>query len=127
MTCSSARSGSAPGNRMDGRVNGYAKNDPGLVKLLDGTPYPQVRLARATGGWKVADKDNANAFSALLLPFGVRLQQELGVPVGLMLGAVGGTPSGAWLSEDMFKADALCQEQVKKAAANYDPDKAKAA
>jgi sialate O-acetylesterase len=114
-------------SNMDGRVNGYAKNDPGLVKLMEGTPYPQVRLARATGGWKVADKENANAFSALLLPFGVRLQQELGVPVGLMLGAVGGTPSGAWLSEEMFKADALCQEQVKKAAATYDADKAKAA
>lgn len=114
-------------SNMDGRVNGYAKNDPGLVKLLDGAPYPQVRLARASGGWKLADKDNANAFSALLLPFGVKLQQELGVPVGLMLGAVGGTPSGAWLSEEMFKADELCQEQVKKGTANYDPAKAKAA
>lgn len=114
-------------SNMDGRVNGYAKNDPGLVKVVDGAPYPQVRLARATGGWKVADKDAANAYSALLLPFGVRLQKELGVPVGLMLGAVGGTPSGAWLSEEMFKADDLCQEQVKKATANYDPAKAKEA
>ena len=35
-------------SNMDGRVNGYAKNDPGLVKLLEGTPYSQVRLAHAT-------------------------------------------------------------------------------
>jgi sialate O-acetylesterase len=114
-------------SNMDGRVNGYAKNDPGLVKVVEGTPYPQVRLAKATGGWKVADKAASEAFSALLLPFGVRLNQELGVPVGLMLGAVGGTPSGAWLDDEMFKADPLCQEQLKKAAAKYDPEKVKAA
>ncbi len=112
-------------SNMDGYAEIYARNDPGLTRLLDGVPYPQVRLARAAGGWKVADKTNALVFSALLLPFGIRLHQELGVPVGLMLGAVGGTPSGAWLSEEMFKADALCQEQVKQAQAAYDPAKAK--
>lgn len=114
-------------SNMAGRAGGYAKNDPGLAKLLEGAPYAKVRLARASGGWKIADKANAEAFSALLLPFGVRLQQELGVPVGLMLGAVGGTPSGAWLTEEMFKADPLCQEVAKKARANYDEAKAKAA
>ena len=81
-------------SNMAGRANGYAKNAPGLAKLLEGSPYPKVRLARANGGWKVADKAAAGGFSALFLPFGVRLHQELGVPVGLMLGAVGGTPSG---------------------------------
>lgn len=114
-------------SNMDGRAGGYAKNDPGLTKVLEGTPYAKVRLARANGGWKVADKAASESFSALLLPFGVRLQQELDVPVGLMLGAVGGTPSGAWLSEEMFKADNLCQEQVKKASATFDPEKAKEA
>jgi sialate O-acetylesterase len=112
-------------SNMAGGARGYARNDTGLTKLLEGAPYPQLRLARARGGWKVADKDSAAGFSALLLPFGVRLQQELKVPVGLMLGAVGGTPSGRWLTEDMFRADALCQEQVKKGLAGYDADKAK--
>jgi sialate O-acetylesterase len=114
-------------SNMAGGAGGYAKNDPGLAKLLDGAPYPQIRLARATGGWKVADKANATGFSALLLPFGVRLHQELRVPVGLMLGAVGGTPSGRWLTEEMFQADPLCQEQVKKSSATYDPVKARTA
>lgn len=114
-------------SNMAGGAAGYAKADPGLTKILEDTPYAQVRLARASGGWKVADKANASGYSALLLAFGVRLQKELGVPVGLMLGAVGGTPSGAWLTEDMFKADDLCQEQAKKARAGYDPEKAKEA
>jgi sialate O-acetylesterase len=114
-------------SNMAGPANSYAKGDPGLTKLLEVAPYPQVRLASANGGWKVADKTNSAAFSALLLPFGVRLQQELGVPVGLMLGAVGGTPSGAWLSEEMFNADPLCKEQTEKAIATYNPEKAKEA
>jgi sialate O-acetylesterase len=114
-------------SNMDGHASGYAKGDPGLTKLLEGAPYEQVRLARASGGWKVADKASASAYSALLLSFGVRLQQELKVPVGLMLGAVGGTPSGRWLTKEMFEADALCQEQVKKGLAKYDADKAKEA
>lgn len=113
-------------SNMAGRVNGYAKSDPGLVKLVEGAPYPQVRLAQARSGWKVADQKGCEGFSALLLPFGVKLHQELNVPVGLMLGAVGGTPSGRWLSEEMYAADSLCQEQAKKALAAFDPEKAKA-
>jgi sialate O-acetylesterase len=53
----------------------------------------------------------------------VDLQKDLGVPVGLIVGAVGGTPSGFWLSEETFRADAACAEQVKQAAASYDPQK----
>ena len=62
---------------------------------------------------------NIDKFSALLFAFGVRLQQELDVPVGLMLGAVGGTPSGPWLSEEAYVSDAACKEVIKKFAATY--------
>jgi sialate O-acetylesterase len=61
-----------------------------------------------------------NGFSALLFAFGSRLQTELKVPVGLMVGAVGGTPSGYWLTEEMYRSDAACQAQVKEFAATYD-------
>lgn len=114
-------------SNMAGRVNSYAKNDPGLQKIVDAAPYPKLRVAQATGGWKLADKAGCEGFSAILLPFGLRLHQELGVPVGLMVGAVGGTPSGRWLTEEMFAADTMCQEQAKAAVATYDPAKAQAA
>src|SRR5262249_24871788 len=32
-------------SNMAGGVGGYAKGDPGLTKLLEGAPYPKVRLA----------------------------------------------------------------------------------
>lgn len=114
-------------SNMDGRVKGYAKNDPGLVKIVESAPYPQIRLATARGGWKLADAKECEAFSALLLPFGVKLHEELKVPVGLMLGAVGGTPSGRWLTEEMFTSDKECREQADKALANYDAAKAQSA
>ena len=41
-----------------------------------------------------------------MLSFGAQLQQQLGVPVGILVGAVGGTPSGFWLSEEAYNADA---------------------
>lgn len=114
-------------SNMAGKVAGYAKNDPGLTQIVDKAPYPQVRLAQAMSGWKVADRPDCETFSALLLPFGVKLQQELDVPVGLILGAVGGTPSGRWLNEEMFAADPLCTEQTQKALSIYDPEMAEAA
>jgi sialate O-acetylesterase len=46
------------------------------------------------------------------------------VPIGLMVGAVGGTPSGFWLSEEMYRSDAACAEVVKKFAATYNYDEA---
>ena len=46
--------------------------------------------ATAKGGWKEATPENINGFSALLFSFGLRMQQDLNVPVGLMQGAVGG-------------------------------------
>ncbi|MBE3109509.1 MAG: sialate O-acetylesterase [Acidobacteria bacterium] len=106
-------------SNMAGGVSGYVGKDPVLAKLSAGAPYPNLRFARAKGGWQEATPENVNGFSALLFGFGVRLHQELQVPVGLALGAVGGTPSGYWLSEEAYAADAACKEVVQKFAATY--------
>jgi sialate O-acetylesterase len=90
-------------SNMAGGVRGYAKNDAVLAKWAAGGPYPNLRLYR--GGWKVAETKTIEAFSAIHFSFGFRLHQELKVPVGLMVGAVGGTPSGRWLSPAMAAAD----------------------
>ncbi len=106
-------------SNMAGGVAGYAKNDEVLDKAFKAAPYPKLRLAKATGGWKEATDKNVANFSALLFAFGVKLQQDLDVPVGLMLGAVGGTPSGHWLTQEMLEADAGCQAAIKTFAATY--------
>jgi sialate O-acetylesterase len=101
----------------------YTAGDAALAQNAE-MARPQLRFfGGATGPlWQVSTPENNQKFSALLFSFGQPLQAKLGVPVGLIVGAVGGTPSGFWLSEEMYKADAACQEMVRQLAPNYDYD-----
>jgi sialate O-acetylesterase len=114
-------------SNMDMPVRSYTGNDPHLAENARGT-YPQLRLLRKGAGqkWAQATPENNQAFSAMLFSFGLPLQKQLDVPVGLMVGAVGGTPSGLWLSESMYRADADCAAVAKKYGETYDYPKAKA-
>ena len=109
-------------SNMAGRAGGYAKADEWLQKILAAGPYPKIRHVNARGVWQEATAQTMPGFGAIMLPFGLKLQQELDVPVGLMLGAVGGTPSGYWLTEEMFQADAPCKALVAKLATTYRPE-----
>jgi sialate O-acetylesterase len=109
-------------SNMAGGVDGYVKQgDEVLGKMAAAAPYAKIRLISggARGTWREATGANVNGFSALLFSFGVNLQKELDVPVGLMQGAVGGTPSGYWLSEEALAADAATQEVIQKFAKTY--------
>ena len=108
-------------SNMAGGVGGYARRDEGLAKIA-AVEYPLIRMARGNRGeWKQATPKNNNGFSALLFSFGVPLQKELKIPVGLIVGAVGGTPSGRWLSPEAFQADAACRAAAKAFYAKTDP------
>lgn len=48
------------------------------------------------GGWALDTKDNAGRFSGVAYFFGLELRKKLGVPVGLIKSAVGGTVAEAW-------------------------------
>jgi sialate O-acetylesterase len=104
-------------SNMAGRAGGYAKKDPELAKIVSDGPYPELRLF--SGSWKVADPKSVAAFSAIHVAFGHALQQELKIPVGLIVGAVGGTPSGRWLTKDMAAASKELNAQL-KAKMGYD-------
>lgn len=67
-------------------------------------PWDSVTLAEINnleffgkGEWTVASKETAKDFSAVAWYFGQRLREELGVPVGLIEIAVGGSPAEAWI------------------------------
>jgi len=107
-------------SNMDMLAKGYTANDPVLAKAV-AENYPKLRLlSKGRKGWEEATPENNENFSALLFSFGFRLQQDIKIPVGIMVGAVGGTPSGFWLTEEMYRNDAACQEVVKQFAATYD-------
>lgn len=113
-------------SNMAGSVAGYAKGDPGLAKLAEGS-YPKMRFSKSGGKWSEANPQSINGASAILFAFGVGLQKELDVPVGLMVGAVGGTPSGYWLSDSAYRSDEACKSVAKKFGETFDLEKAKAA
>ena len=97
----------------------YVKNDPVLAKISN-EGNPQLRLITSgRKGWEVSTPQSNQTFSALCFSFGVPLQKELNVPLGLMVGAVGGTPSGMWLTQEQFDADEACKNMVAKFAATY--------
>ena len=102
-------------SNMAGGTGGYARRDEVLAAMVKAGPYPKLRLYR--GGWQESTPANINGFSAIMFSFGQPLQKALDVPVGLIVGAVGGTPSGRWLSPEMLAADAACQALLKEAGA----------
>jgi sialate O-acetylesterase len=112
-------------SNMDMGVSSYVKGDEVLAQMAAET-YPKIRLIRCgRKSWEEATPQSIPPFSALLFSFGVPLQKELNVPLGLMVGAVGGTPSGMWVSEEAFNADTACKEAVAKFAATYNFEDAK--
>ena len=111
-------------SNMAGGAGGYAKNDEVLATSMTSGPYPNLRLYHR-GTWAIADENTIKTFSAIHFAFGHALHQELNVPVGLMYGAVGGTPSGRWLSPEMALADKNLVSQF-KANNGYDPSEMEA-
>lgn len=55
------------------------------------------------GSWKVVSPDTAGMMSAVAFYFAHKLEQEIHVPIGLVVDAVGGTPAEAWTSADALK------------------------
>lgn len=100
-------------SNMNMQMRGAGKKQPILNSeaLIAASRNPQLRLftvGRATalqpqsdcqGQWREADTASVRTFSAVAYQFGKLLQQELGVPVGLVVTAVGGTPAQAWMSQ----------------------------
>ena len=78
-----------------------------LFRVQNQTAYARSDLVR--GEWRVCTPETLAAggsggFSAVGYHFGRRLQEELGVPIGLIQSCVGGTPAESWTSPDALRA-----------------------
>ncbi len=91
----------------------YTEYDPELKQACEAGPHPMLRVY-VDNTWQIADTENVRDFSALLFSFGHVLQQELDVPVGLMVGAVNGSHSVNWLTEEMANDSPEFVEMFKK-------------
>jgi sialate O-acetylesterase len=81
--------------------------------------YPKIRLftipvnyslepqADTPSKWQVCSPKIAGEFSAIGFFFGLKLHNELNIPVGLIDSAVGGTAAELWTPEESLKAEPL--------------------
>ena len=78
------------------------------------------------GQWDICTPETAGEFSGVGYFFGRQLHQTLGVPIGLIDNAWGGSAAEAWISREVIDADTRLQnvaEQWKTTEANYDYEK----
>ena len=68
----------------------------------DTSAIPQTN---SKGNWLTADTNTVNDFSATAWFYGAYLNQQLGVPVGLIATAWGGTPAEVWTPVESIKAE----------------------
>ena len=102
-------------SNMDNPVSVHAGQDP-VLKAAATESHPQLRLCHMnrSNGWSEASPENVNLFSAQLFYYGVLLQKELNLPVGLMQAAQGGAPSSPFIGQDGFNADPDIQAALAK-------------
>jgi len=111
-------------SNMAGKVASYAKNDETLAKLAGEAPFAQLRLMQSgpTPTWTEATSVTVAQFSAIHFAFGERLQRDLDVPIGLIVGAVGGTPSGYWIPPATFDGSDKCKAEIAEFAKTWNQD-----
>jgi sialate O-acetylesterase len=92
-----------------------ASADAGAV--IKASANPKIRLFKvangpamtpqhdAKGAWRECGPGTVGNFSAVGYHFGRALQEKLGVPVGLIQTAWGGTPAEVWTSRKVLEAD----------------------
>jgi sialate O-acetylesterase len=99
-------------SNMEWSVN--QSNDPDIEKAA--AKFPQIRLVSVPkvgtqepqwnfdGRWQACSPENVGEFSAVGYFFGRQMHQTLGVPVGLIDNAWGGSAAEAWVSRDKLAA-----------------------
>ncbi len=81
-----------------------------FIKVHIDTDYlPQSKIKG--GVWQIASIDNVPYFSAVAYHFGKFIQQEVGVPIGLVSSNLGATSIEAWMSnESLLQFDQFKEE-----------------
>lgn len=81
-----------------------AANHPNLRLLTVPHRMADQPETSFTGSWVACRPETAKGFSATAYYFGLALQRELGVPVGLIHTSVGGTEAELWTSEPTLRS-----------------------
>lgn len=111
-----------------------AANYPAIRMFVHEAPFaiyelpvpPREPLQDRAGAWRVCSPQTVADFSALGYFFARDLHQQLGVPVGVISAAVGGTPIEAWTDLAAQQAQPALQpvlDDWQKRLVNFDPER----
>jgi photosystem II stability/assembly factor-like uncharacterized protein len=79
---------------------------PKIRLFLQGHAMAAKPALEAQGRWVVCSPETAGDFPAAAYFFALNLQKKLGVPVGLLVAAWGGSFIESWMARDAFEASA---------------------
>lgn len=82
-----------------------AANNPQLRLIPIAHNFPAQPAADLKGDWRLAQSNAVGGWIAIGYIFGDRIQTELSVPVGIIAGAMGGTPIESWLAREVLQAN----------------------
>ena len=83
---------------LNGPEDVKAANNPD-IRYFTVSQHATYHHADIPGGsWRVISPETAGRVSAVAYYFARRVQQELHIPIGLVIAAVGGTPAESWTS-----------------------------
>ena len=88
---------------------------------LPAAKHPEIRIfqrpigRRGRDEWMACTPQTAEGFSAVAYFFGKRLHEDLDVPVGLIVRAVGGTQIQRWVVPESIRDNALIQKHTVEA------------
>ena len=69
------------------------------IRFFTVAPHPAYHHTDVPqGSWKVVSPETADRVSAVAYYFVRKVQQEIHIPIGLVVDALGGTPAEAWTS-----------------------------
>lgn len=91
------------------------------------SPYKKISTFRGT--WEVCSPHSVENFTAVGYFFAKELYGRLGIPVGLIKCAYGGSPVEAWMSPELLQSSAYGKNKIatwEKKQLEYDPAKVKA-
>lgn len=114
-------------NSWNADVEIPAANHPGMRIVRVKGPGSQTTVEDFDGHWEVCAPETVKGFSAVGYFFGRELQQQIGVPIGLIDNSWGGSACDAWIRRDRMEGNPLYQPQLDnwdKLAREYDDAKA---
>ncbi|MFT3992021.1 MAG: sialate O-acetylesterase [Luteolibacter sp.] len=112
--CSGQSNMESPTGKDYKNLKAAATVDPVLAEDLKGNGFPEIRLFRVekklqppdvvSDGWQTATPEAIAPYSAVGYTFARKLQRELGVPIGMLQSAWGGTRIELWTPAEAYQS-----------------------